>query len=318
MRSFFTVQCILPQNQTTPERILSNPWHGKSIFEPGQYKSAIDRCEGGYKSCELAIDMLKDFMEIEEKRAKTIRHWSEKYQTNIHQSKDFGTNKRSWLEVVRAMELMAQQSEDLVKGLREGVLEKFSAYKNNDYGRSFLHIKKVKEFDKQFRKVQKPWTELNEKVTTAKQTYTESRRKLRSAECAAKMVETDAGSTPEDQKKAKSSVEKYSKVTDIAKQKYENAVGDVKTAKPQYEKSMTEILDQTHDFERSRLKKFNETFQSIRQLLAVEKVSNYQQIHQAFQTALQGHDIEADIKYWNESYGSASKVPWPTLETVVE
>ncbi|CAF1334608.1 unnamed protein product [Rotaria sordida] len=125
------MQCILPQSQTIPEKYLSNPWHGKGFCEPNQYKSAIDRYEGGHKSCDLSIEIYKELVKV-------LEHCSESLQ--------FGTTKTAWIESIQAVEKLAERNEDITKNIQHNVIDKMITYKNSKYEKSFLHMKKVKEF----------------------------------------------------------------------------------------------------------------------------------------------------------------------------
>ncbi|CAF4281295.1 unnamed protein product, partial [Rotaria sordida] len=157
---YLAVQCILPQSQTTPEKCLSNPWHGKGFCESNQYKSAIDRCEGGHKSCDLSIEIYKELVKVLEHCSESLRQWSLISQRKIVQSKEFGTTKIAWIESIQAVEKSAERNEDITENIQHNVIDKMIAYKNSKYEKSFLHMKKVKEFEKDFKKVQKPWLEL--------------------------------------------------------------------------------------------------------------------------------------------------------------
>ncbi|CAF1154509.1 unnamed protein product [Rotaria sordida] len=114
------MQCILPQSQTIPEKYLSNPWHGKGFCEPNQYKSAIDRYEGGHKSCDLSIEIYKELVK------------------NLVLQKQHGS--------IQAVEKLAERNEDITKNIQHNVIDKMITYKNSKYEKSFLHMKKVKEF----------------------------------------------------------------------------------------------------------------------------------------------------------------------------
>jgi hypothetical protein len=149
------MQCILPQGQTTPERALSNPWYDKGFCEPYQYKAAIDRCKGGYDSCELYINIFSERAKIERNYISELEKWATSSIKDISQSKEFGTNKKSWCDAIRASKEIADIHVDLVKRLQENVIDKMINFKKENYGRSILHVKKIKEFEHDFEQAQK-------------------------------------------------------------------------------------------------------------------------------------------------------------------
>jgi hypothetical protein len=59
------VQHLLSHDKANPEKILSNPWYGRGFFEPNQYQAAIERCKGGYDSCDIFIKSLEHRVKIE-------------------------------------------------------------------------------------------------------------------------------------------------------------------------------------------------------------------------------------------------------------
>ncbi|CAF4222585.1 unnamed protein product [Rotaria socialis] len=141
----YEVQCILPQSPTTPERVLSNPYYGKSFCEPDQYKVAINRCEDGFTSCELALEMLKDLVNELERCSKSLQ---------------LKTNRVVWLESVKAIEKLAERTDDIADNIKKNVIDELVNYKKFSYDKSFRHVKTAKEFENDFKKVQKPWVEL--------------------------------------------------------------------------------------------------------------------------------------------------------------
>ncbi|CAF4516912.1 unnamed protein product, partial [Rotaria magnacalcarata] len=110
-------QCILPQSSTTPERFLSNPYYGKAFCESDQYKVAINRCEDGFASCELALEMLKDLVNELQRCSESLRKWSDRSQNKITLSKEFKTNRIVWLEAVKAIEKLAERNDDLADNI---------------------------------------------------------------------------------------------------------------------------------------------------------------------------------------------------------
>jgi hypothetical protein len=232
------MQCIFPQGQTTPERILSNPWYDKGFCEPNQYKAALDRCKGGYESCELFINIFSERARIERDYIADLKKWSATSIKEISQSKEFGTNKKAWMDSIRASEEIANTHTDIVQRLQDNVIDKMVTFKKDNYGKSILHVKKIKEFDHDFEQAQKSWIKLLDKINKAKKDYHDAHRLLKKAETAEKIIESDRGAEDEQKTKVKLSVSTYKKESEALKSKYKQYIEDMTNARPNYENAM--------------------------------------------------------------------------------
>ena len=309
-----TVQCILPQGQTTPEKCLSNPWYGKGFCEPGQYKVAIDRCEGGFKSCELSMDIFKDLVKVLENCSQAIRHWSKTSQRQIIQSKESGTNRTAWINSIRAVEKLAERNEDIMTNIQKNVLDKMAAHKNSKYEKTFIHVKKIKEFEKEFKKIQKPWLELSSKLDEAKQSYEHANYKLRQAKRLQYILESDVGTSIESKQKVKYSIANYEAETNANKIKYKKLSRDINEKQSTYEGEMFNVLARMDDFERDRLNHFKATLIALQKATSIENDTRHVEMFNAFEKAINGHSTDSDIEFFNEHYGRETKTKWPVVE----
>ncbi|CAF2159558.1 unnamed protein product [Rotaria magnacalcarata] len=308
------MKCISPQGQTTPERVLSNPWYDKGFCEPHQYKAAIDRCKGGYDSCETFIDILSERAKIERTYVTDLERWSDSSIKAISQTKEFGTNKKAWIDSVRASKEIADTHKDLVQRLEENVIDKLVTYKKENYGKSILHVKKIKEFEHDFERAQKSWIKLLDKISKARKEYQDAHRQWKKAETAERIIESDRGAEDEQKAKAKMSVSSYRKEADSLKSKYQQHVDDMKNARPHYEDAMKEVLNRTHDFERKRLAQFKVTYTELHKSLIIDKDPHLKTMSEAFTKAIESLDVEKDINWWNTHYGSDTNSAWPSFE----
>lgn len=312
------MQCILSQNQTTPERCLSNPWYNKGFCEHNQYKAAIDRCEGGYKSCELGIEIFKELAQIFKNFSDSLHQWSTASQTKIGQSKEFGTTRKAWIESIRAVENLAEIHENINENIQKNVIDEMSTYKNSKYEKSFRHVKKIKEFEKDFKKVHKPWLELLDKINDAKQAFHRASRRSHQAKRQLNAIESDLGSSDEEKQKGKDNVDYYEKETQKHKKKYSNLIEEMKEKQTSYEQSMFKVLERTDEFERARLDHLKLTFKALLQATSVEQDACHRKVFSNFKTAIDSHDIDADIQYFNKHFGRETKTKWPAFEDIHE
>lgn len=312
------MHCILPQNQTTPERCLSNPWYNKGFCEPDQYKAAIDRCEGGYKSIELSIEIYKDLSKILENFSESLHNWSTTSQKKICQSKEFGTTKVAWLESIRAVENLAIRNENINRDIHNNVIDKLASYKSSNYAKSLVHVKKLKEFEKDFKKTQKPWLELIDQINEAKEAFHRVGRKLHNAKRAQHVIESDLGYSAEDKEKAKDSVKRYENEEKEHRTKYLKLIDEMKEKKPTYEENMFKVLSRTDDFERQRYNHFKSIFKALQDATSITNDTCHTEMFDAFNKAINEHNIDKDIDYFNQHYGRNTKTKWPVFEDLHE
>ena len=306
--------CISAQSQTTPERLLSNPWHSRSFYEPGQYKAVIDQFQGGYQSFQLQNQMINDMIALEENHAKQIRQLSEKYKNAIRCSHEYGTTRSTWLKVVDNTARRAEQHETLSKQLKEDILGPMESFKRQHYGRSFGRLEKVSEFEKEFAKIQKPWIELLKKLEQVDQALDESSRKLDILEELDSRCKSDEGFTNEEKQSIQEKLKKRKVAVNELQRKQKALSADKNKRMESYRNEMNKTLDKTLEFERKRMQHFNEIFKKMANLLSVKTNSDEQSIDVAFQNVLKSHDVNADIEYWNKNFGNASKIKYAPFD----
>lgn len=300
------MQCILPQGQTTPERVLSNPWYQKGFFEPNQYKAAIDRCQGGLAGCDLFIKIFSDRADIEREYAESIDKWAASSEKHIVGSKEFGSNKKAWIESIRASKELAAVHSDVGQRIRESVVDKMVAYKKENYGKSIVHVKKIKEFEHDFEQAQKAWLKLNDRINKAKKELEDAEKQLQKAERAEKIIVSDRGIDETEKAQVKLSVDTYRKQTEASKSKHDQLLVEMENARPSYERAMVEVLERTHVFERKRLEQIKILLKALHQALIIDKDPHLTTMSELFTKAINAHDIERDIEWWNSHYGNGS------------
>lgn len=310
------MQCILAQGQTTPERILSNPWYDKGFCEPNQYRAALDRCKGGYESCDLFIEIFSERARIEREYVAALERWSQSSIKEVGQSKEFGTNKKAWLECIRGTKEIGKTHEAIANQIQQTVVDPMVSYKKDNYGKSIVHVKKIKEFERDFEQAQKPWLKLLDKINKTKKEYQDAHRAWKKAETAEKIIESDQGAEIDQKNKVKMSVSTYKKDCEAAENKYQQLIDEMKNTRPNYENSMKEVLNRTHVFERKRLEKFVELYKALQKAMIIDKDPNLKSMFDIFEAGIKGQDIEKDINWWNSHYGSDTMTSWPTFESL--
>ena len=304
----------MPQGQTTPEKTLSNPFYGKGFCDPNQYKAAIDRCEGGYHSLDLGIDIYKRAHKLMESHSQDWHDWAKSSIRQISESKEFGHNKKAWICSVRAVEKITEANDKIAENIKTNVIEPMTSFKNENYGKSFIHVRQIKEFEKEFRKAQRTWLDCVEKINEAKQLYHEAAKKLCSAKNAEEAKKSDVSSSDEEKKKIHNSVERREADTKSARSKYESALKDAEPKQKKYETEMLAILKRTDEFEKKRLDHFKTIIESLQKSLVLQHTTYDTQLSDAFTEATSEHNSEKDIEYFNTHYGAGKPSVWPVFE----
>jgi hypothetical protein len=215
---------------------------------------------------------------------------------------------------IRAGEQMATSHSDMVTRIQQDVIDKMVTYKKENYDKSHAHMKKSKEFERDFEQAQESWLKLLDKINDAKKSYQDMHRRLKRAQCAEEIVSYDTGATVEQITKVRKVVSSYTEESGELKNKYQLLIEEMENTRPYYENSMKEILDRTHDFERKRLNQFKVLFTTLHDAIYVRMVANLTEISAEFQRALEYHNIDRDIQWWNAHYGSDTNTSWPSFE----
>ena len=306
--------CLRPQILTTPEEILANPWHNKGFCDLDQYHVALERCQNGYESCDLFIKAFEQRVKIERDYIAAIHDWSKTWQREIADSQEFGMNKKTWLSTIRAGEQAALTHSDIVERIQHDVVDPMVAFKKQNYAKSIIHIRKIREFEKEFESLQKPWLKMLSKINDAKEAYYQKRQKFKRVEQVQKIIDSDIGVSDEQKTEAHMSVSNYARESAMLRKKYEELIDEMKNLRSNYEAGMKRVLDRTHAFERERLNKFKQLFIAFHNAINIQNDPHLTEMSIAFQKAIASYNIESDIQWWNEHYGSDTNTAWPEFE----
>ena len=303
----------MPQNLTTPDRLISNPM-SKGFFEPNQYKCVLDRCNDGSDLLSLNVEINEELVKILRKFSKSIGDWSDRSKRKILNSKESTTTKAAWKESIGAMEKYAERNDAVANSIDQNVLKGLKTFQSKNYAKNLVHLKKTKDLEKQFKRAQAPWTEAIDKITAAKHAYHEAQRKLHQAAEVNECASSDLGSTDEQKQKASNNVARRQKEVDSCVQKHNSLIQDIDSKKETYKKDMEGVLAKAKEFEKERLEQFNATFDAIKKAVLIETNSFQTAIEKAFNDAIKLQNIETDIGEFNRMYGTGTTSKWPSFE----
>ncbi|CAG0914204.1 unnamed protein product [Notodromas monacha] len=124
---------------------------------------------------------LEERAELEKNYAKSLRSWSKKWEDHFDRGLEYGTTK----EALKGTSGEANRLADLHLCVRERILEelcpKMRNWQKDNYHKSMMQLKEKKEMDDRFRKEQKPWEKLYNKVNKARSDYHNARKNERTA-----------------------------------------------------------------------------------------------------------------------------------------
>ncbi|CAM4871507.1 unnamed protein product [Rotaria socialis] len=282
-----------------PEAFASNLAYGRGFFEPGAYSVALKRCENGHDLAQQLVTMFEERAKLELDYSNELRSWSRKWHGELVKSNEYGTNKQVWDQSVATGEQVAEVHSTLSSSLSDSLIPKLRQWRKDNYEKSLIHYKIVKEFEKDFIDAQKSWSKLLEKISENKSTYYAACKTTKLAD------EAERTASEEQRKKLADKAEVARREVGFAKTKYEQAINEAREQRPRYETSMKEVFDRTQTFERKRLEFFKETFDEFYKLVETMTQDNsiLKKMIEDYKTSLSTHNIEQDLTWWDENYG---------------
>jgi hypothetical protein len=312
------VQCIRPQSPTTSEQTHSDPWFGKGICDPNQYQVAIARRDEGHYSCRVFIRIFEQRVKIEGDYVVAMRKWSRTSQKEIEHLTEFGTNKKTWLDLIRASELIAKPHDDIPEDIQRNAVDKMITYEKENYDMSTFRLKIAKQFEKDFENIQKPWLKLLDKLEQPKKSYHEACRKLKKTEPSEKSRKSDNGASKEQKYDVTGSDGVYTKELMALRCEYKKLFDEMHHTRPIFQNSMEERLDRMHDIERKRLTQFRLLFKAFYHAVDIQTNLHLTKMSNDLREAVAIHDMERDLQSWNDNYNTERNNSWPVFEDPIE
>ncbi|CAF1013590.1 unnamed protein product [Didymodactylos carnosus] len=313
MSSVASVILPSPSSSAPPEAFAQNSMYGKGFYEPGQYQVALKRCENGHDLALHLCEMFDERTQIEMAYINSLKNWSKKWHGELVKSQEYGTNKKVWDQTVATGEVMADIHSTLASNLSDSITPKLRQWRKDNYEKSLIHYKKTKEFEKDFDSVQKTWIKLLDKIQELKQSYYQSCKMLKHAEANERNASDD-----EQRRKLSDKVDVAKREVGFTRTKYQQALKDMSDQRPRYEQQMSEVFQRTQQFEKKRLDFFKETFDEYEKVLDLNNNPMLKKMHDDYQQALQMHDSQQDITWWDQNYGTQTNCRWPEFEEYPE
>nr|CAI5828706.1 unnamed protein product [Callosobruchus analis] len=289
-----------------------------SFWEPGNYKKTTKRIEDGYKLCQELMALINERAEIEKNYAKSLKSWSKKWNDAIEKGPEYGTTEAAWKGVLVEADRRCDLHSKIRDNLMNDVLNKIKQWQKDTYHKSMIHIKEKKDMDDSFKKAQKPWAKLLQKVEKAKTDYHTACKTERSAANQERNAAGDTSLSVDQVKKMQDRVQKSKEEVQKCREKYESALHEINQYNPKYMEDMTVVFDRCQEMEAQRLNFFKGILFEIHKYLNVSQDPTLSQIYEELYHTINNADYEKDLKWWSNNYGVNMAMNWPQFEDYTE
>ncbi|XP_035225025.1 protein kinase C and casein kinase substrate in neurons protein 1-like isoform X2 [Stegodyphus dumicola] len=285
-----------------------------SFWEPGNYKKTTKRIEDGFRLSNDMITLIQERCEIEKVFAKSLRNWSKKWNELIEKGPEYGTTEAAWkaalVEADRRCDMHIRVKEHLIND----VVNQIKLWQKDNYHKSMMTLKERKEMDDAFKKAQKPWAKLLQKVNKCKSEYHTACKNERSAINQERNASSDTSLSPDQVKKLQDRVSKCKDEVQKTKERYEQALREINDYNAKYMEDMTVVFDKCQEFEEKRLNFFKEMLFGICTCLNISTDPELPQIYEEYRHSIQNADASKDLKWWSNNHGVGMAMNWPVFE----
>ncbi|CAG9762904.1 unnamed protein product [Ceutorhynchus assimilis] len=289
-----------------------------SFWEPGNYKKTTKRIEDGNKLCADLMTLANERAEIEKNYAKALKAWSKKWNDIIEKGPEYGTTEAAWkgvlVEADRRCDLHSKVRDCIVND----VMQKVKQWQKDTYHKSMMQIKEKKDMDDAFKKAQKPWSKLLQKVDKARTDYHTACKTEKSAANQERNAAGDSSFSADQVKKMQDRVQKTKEEVQKGKEKYEIALQEINQYNPKYMEDMTVVFDKCQEMEAQRLRFIKETLFDMHKYLNISQDPMLNQIYEELYHTINNADFEKDLKWWSNNHGVNMAMNWPQFEDYTE
>ncbi|XP_047346636.1 protein kinase C and casein kinase substrate in neurons protein 1 isoform X7 [Vespa velutina] len=319
-----------------------------SFWEPGNYKRTTKRIEDGHKLCDSLIALVQERAEIEKSYAKALKNWSKNWNDKIEKGPEYGTTEAAWKGVLVESDRLCDLHLRVKENLCNDIIQQVKTWQKDTYHKSMMTLKERKEMEDAFKKAQKPWAKLLQKVEKAKAEYHNSCKTERTAANMERNASADSSLSPDQMARGSENMTEYgcgawgiriqeclrnSKIGDVqlvkkmqdrvqktkeevqkAKEKYEAALQEINQYNPKYMEDMSQVFDKCQEMEAQRLQFFKKVLFGIHKCLNISQDPVLPQIYEEFYHTINNADHEKDLKWWSNNHGVNMAMNWPQFE----
>ncbi|EGI63711.1 PREDICTED: protein kinase C and casein kinase substrate in neurons protein 1 isoform X4 [Acromyrmex echinatior] len=289
-----------------------------SFWEPGNYKRTTRRIEDGHKLCDSLIALVQERAEIEKNYAKALKNWSKNWNDKIEKGPEYGTTEAAWKGVLVESDRLCDLHLRVKENLCNDIVQQVKTWQKDTYHKSMMTLKERKEMEDSFKKAQKPWAKLLQKVEKAKAEYHNSCKTERTAANMERNASADSSLSPDQVKKMQDRVQKTKEEVQKAKEKYEASLQEINQYNPKYMEDMTQVFEKCQEMEAQRLQFFKDVLFGIHKCLNISQDPVLPQIYEEFYHTINNADHEKDLKWWSNNHGINMAMNWPQFEEYTE
>jgi len=289
-----------------------------SFWEPGNYKRTTKRIDDGERLCKDLIALVQERANIEKEFAKQLKQWSGKWNNLIEKGPEYGTTEAAWKAVLNEADRRCELHLRVKDNLVNDVIQSIKNWQKDNYHKQLMQIKERKELDDQFKRAQKPWVKLLEKVEKAKGSYHIACKNEKSAVNQERNATKDSSLSQDSVRKLQDKVSKCQDNVKKSKEQYELAVSDINNYNSRYQEDMTDVFERCQRKEAQRLQTFKDTLFQIHKCLNISEDQALPQIYDEFYHTVNNADHEKDLRWWSNTHGVNMPMAWPTFEEYTE
>ncbi|XP_014207471.1 protein kinase C and casein kinase substrate in neurons protein 1 isoform X2 [Copidosoma floridanum] len=293
-----------------------------SFWEPGNYKRTTKRIEDGQKLCDGLIALVQERAEIEKVYVKALKTWSKHWNEKIEKGPEYGTTEAAWKGVLVEADRLCDLHTRIRDNLCNNIVQQVKTWQKDTYHKTMMTLKEKKDMDDAFKKAQKPWSKILQKVEKAKSDYHNSCKSERSAANMERNACADSSLSPDQKaltvKKLQDRVQKSKEEVQKAKEKYESALQEINQYNPKYMEDMTQVYEKCQEMEAQRLQFFKDVLFGIHKCLNIYQDPELPQIYEELYHTINNADHEKDLKWWSNNHGVNMAMAWPQFEDYTE
>ncbi|KAK9870901.1 hypothetical protein WA026_009858 [Henosepilachna vigintioctopunctata] len=285
-----------------------------SFWEPNNYKKTTKRIEDGNKLCVDLMALVSERADIEKNYAKSLKTWAKKWNDLIEKGPEYGTTEAAWKGVLVEAESRGDLHTKLKDNLVNDVVNKVKQWQKDTYHKSMMQIKEKKDMEEAFKKAQKPWVKLLQKVEKTKNEYHTACKTEKSAANQERNASGDSSLSADQVKKLQDRVQKSKEEVQRCKEKYEVALQEINLYNPKYMEDMTGEFEKCQEMEAQRLKFIKTVLFEIHKYLNISQDPSLAQIYEELHHTINNADYEKDLKWWSNNHGANMAMNWPQFE----
>ncbi|XP_059061008.1 protein kinase C and casein kinase substrate in neurons protein 2 isoform X2 [Achroia grisella] len=195
-------------------------------------------------------------------------------------------------------------------------------WQKDTYHKSMIQLKERKEMDEAFKKAQKPWAKLLQKVERTRLEYHTACKQERTAQNQERNASGDS-SLSQDQraasmKKMGERVVRCREEVSKNREKYQAALAEITAYNPRYIEDMSGVFERCQQMEALRLTFFKDVLFSFHKSLNISQEPSLPQIYEEFHHTINNADHQKDLKWWANNHGINMVMAWPQFEEYTE